>query len=106
MKSHFNLQIKIFTPGQRWISESESELGLGTVLKISDRQVTIVFLSCNETRIYSTETAPLSRVVFSSGDQIESHEGWKITVTEIEEQDNLIFYHGQTKTGELEILPE
>ncbi len=100
------MQTQKFTPGQRWISESESELGLGTVLKISDRQVTIVFMSCGETRIYSTETAPLSRVVFNSGDQIESHEGWKLTVTETEEQDNLIFYHGQTQDGQLEILPE
>ena len=30
-----------FIPGQRWVSDSESELGLGTVLSQDDRMVVV-----------------------------------------------------------------
>jgi len=100
------LKTQEFIPGQRWISESESELGLGTVLKCENRQVTIVFMSCGETRLYSTETAPLTRVIFSKGDDIESHDGSTISVTDVEIQEGLAFYHGHNAQGQPEILPE
>ncbi|MCB1756003.1 MAG: RNA polymerase-associated protein RapA [Gammaproteobacteria bacterium] len=97
---------KIFIPGQRWISDPESELGLGTVLSVKDRQVTIVFMYSGETRIYSTETAPLTRVQFHVGDSVESHENWRFTITDVEEADGLLVYHGIRENGETVILPE
>ncbi len=100
------MNTETFTPGQRWISESESELGLGTVLTSGARQVTIVYLSCGETRTYSTETAPLSRVIFNKGDQVESHEGWKLTITEVQNVDDLIIYRGLRADGSTRDLPE
>ena len=33
-----------FTLGQRWISDTESELGLGTVVAVDARMVTLLFL--------------------------------------------------------------
>lgn len=33
-----------FTLGQRWISDTESELGLGTVVAIDVRMITLLFL--------------------------------------------------------------
>ena len=33
-----------FTLGQRWISDTESELGLGTVVATDARMVTLLFL--------------------------------------------------------------
>ena len=36
-----------FYPGQRWISESEPELGLGTIVRVSDRTVRVTFRATN-----------------------------------------------------------
>ena len=32
-----------FTLGQRWISDTESELGLGTVVALDTRMITLLF---------------------------------------------------------------
>jgi ATP-dependent helicase HepA len=60
-----------FIPGQRWISDTESELGLGTVLKIEGRTVTLLFMAAGETRVYAMRNAPLTRVQFGVGDEVE-----------------------------------
>ena len=83
-----------FFPGQRWISDSESDQGLGTVTVVEHRFVTIVFTATGEARQYAKDNAPLTRVVFNQGDHIPSHEGWFLTVESMEENDNLITYFG------------
>ena len=83
-----------FFPGQRWISDSESDQGLGTVTVVEHRFVTIVFTATGEARQYAKDNAPLTRVVFNQGDHIPSHEGWILTVERMEENDNLITYFG------------
>ena len=81
---------QVFTAGQRWISDAESDLGLGTVLEVEFRQITVVFLATGETRIYAKETAPLTRVAFQAGDQVTSHEGWEMKVEEVIDEDGLL----------------
>lgn len=76
-----------FIPGQRWVSDSESELGLGTVLSQDDRLVVVLYPASGETRHYALRNAPLTRVRFSPGDNISHHEGWSITVNDVGEQD-------------------
>lgn len=83
-----------FFPGQRWISDSESDQGLGTVTAIEHRFVTIVFTATGDARQYAIDNAPLTRVIFNQGDHIPSHEGWLLTVESIEEDNNLLTYHG------------
>ena len=83
-----------FTAGQRWISDTESDLGLGTILEVEFRQITVVFLASGETRIYAKETAPLTRVAFMAGDVITSHEGWQLRIVSVEEEDGLLTYFG------------
>ena len=39
-----------FTLGQRWISDTESELGLGTVVALDARMVTLLFPAIGENR--------------------------------------------------------
>lgn len=96
-----------FTSGQRWISDTESDLGLGTVLEVEHRQITVVFLATGETRIYAKETAPLTRVAFMSGDLVTSHEGWQLRVDKVHEEDGLISYFGKREdSGEPTILVE
>lgn len=95
-----------FVPGQRWISDSELQMGLGTVLTSDHRSVTIVFLATGETRVYAKETAPLTRVQFDSGERIRSHEGWWLTVESAEETNGLMTYYGVDEHGKTAQLEE
>ena len=83
-----------FSLGQRWISDTESELGLGTIVAIEGRMLTLLFAASGEQRLYSIEEAPITRVCFNIGDEILSHEEWKLLVTEVTENDNIITYTG------------
>ena len=47
-----------FIPGQRWVSDSEAELGLGTVLSQDDRVVIVLYPASGETRHYALRNAP------------------------------------------------
>ena len=49
-----------FIPGQRWISNTESELGLGLILDVSFNRVTVLYLAADERRIYARDNAPLT----------------------------------------------
>lgn len=95
-----------FVPGQRWISDAEVELGLGTILQCDNRAVTVLFPSNGDTRVYSTRSAPLTRVMFSEGDVITHHEGWQLTVDDSKDLDGLIAYIGEDEDGEWRELPE
>ncbi|WP_299003586.1 RNA polymerase-associated protein RapA [uncultured Shewanella sp.] len=91
----------LFSLGQRWISDTESELGLGTVVGMEGRMVTLLFPATGENRLFSRAEAPLTRVIYNPGDKVESHEEWSLKVTEVEDKDGLIIYHGiHEETGE------
>src|SRR5687767_9040049 len=77
-----------------WISDSEPERGLGSVLRVTTRTVTLVFGASGETREYARDNAPLRRVRFRAGDTIRSHEDKILAVRSIVERDGLIFYRG------------
>lgn len=89
----------VFTPGQRWVSDSESELGLGTVLSQDGRLLVILFPASGETRHYAMRNAPLTRVRFSPGDSITHHEGWSLTVSDVSEVNGLLQYQGLREDG-------
>lgn len=95
-----------YQPGQRWISDSEAELGLGTILAEDGRLLTVLYPATGETRQYSLRNAPLTRVRFSPGDQIIHFEGWKLTVREVEVIDGLLIYHGIDAQNQAHVLPE
>ncbi len=84
-----------FTPGQRWISEAEPELGLGTVLRVEDGCVGILFPASGEMRQYSAESAPLKRVRFREGDSVKAHDGETFVVEAVAETGGLITYAGE-----------
>src|SRR5262245_58529446 len=85
---------KVFVPGQRWLSETEPELGLGMVLTTNPNQVTVVFRATGTTRQYSIENAPLKRVLFRVGESIRGGEQeTELKVTEVTEQNGLLVYH-------------
>ncbi|MDV5862253.1 RNA polymerase-associated protein RapA [Pseudomonas mendocina] len=95
-----------YQPGQRWISDSEAELGLGTILAEEGRLLTVLYPATGETRQYATRNAPLTRVRFAPGDEITHFEGWKLTVQEVEDIDGLLVYHGLDAQHKPVTLPE
>ncbi|MCK3657939.1 RNA polymerase-binding ATPase [Pasteurellaceae bacterium Pebbles2] len=72
-----------FALGQRWLSESENDLGLGVITELNHRSVSIFFPAAEETRIYAIDSAPLTRVLFSVGDHISHQAGWQAQVIDI-----------------------
>ncbi|PIA74684.1 RNA polymerase-binding ATPase [Ectopseudomonas toyotomiensis] len=95
-----------YQPGQRWISDSEAELGLGTILAEDGRLLTVLYPATGETRQYATRNAPLTRVRFAPGDEITHFEGWKLTVQEVEDVDGLLVYHGLDAQHKPVTMPE
>ena len=79
-------------PGQRWVSDSEPELGLGIVLKAEFGRVEVMFPAAGEHRQYALKTAPLRRVRFEAGDRIKLHGGAELTVDTVEERKGLLVY--------------
>lgn len=88
-----------FSIGQRWISNTESQLGLGIITELSGRQVSISFPAAGEERIYSADNAPLSRIMYKEGDEIVTSKQQKLCLTHIEERQGLFFYRGVDEAG-------
>lgn len=84
----------IYEKGQRWISETEPELGLGVVESVSRHRIELGFPASNASRIYATATAPIKRVMFRAGDSVVSKDGVTVTVERVEESGALLIYHG------------
>jgi ATP-dependent helicase HepA len=79
-------------PGQRWVSDSEPELGLGMILKAEFNRVEVFFPAANEHRQYALKSAPLRRVRFGEGDRIKTHDGTDLLVNAVEESKGLLVY--------------
>lgn len=95
-----------FLPGQRWISESESELGVGTVTERDARCVHIHFPATGEDRIYSRREAPLARVGFAVGDRLKDQSGRDLLVKAVHEQNGLRFYDCEDIDGNPALITE
>ncbi|EGA65919.1 RNA polymerase-associated protein RapA [Vibrio brasiliensis] len=83
-----------FALGQRWISDTESDLGLGTVVALDARTVTLMFAASEENRVYARNDAPVTRVTFNAGDVVESQQGWSLRVEQVVEDQGLFSYVG------------
>ena len=86
-----------FVIGQRWISESEADLGLGIVLDVSNRRLTLSFPAAGERRTYAMDNAPVSRVKYEVGEKVRHQDGTKIKITGVIEQAGCLMYIGLTK---------
>ncbi len=95
-----------FIPGQRWISDAELQMGLGTVLTVEHRTVTVLFLATGETRTYAKQSAPLTRVAFGPGDRVRAHQGWTLQIEAVREEAGLLTYIGNREDGTAARLPE
>ncbi|WP_165857387.1 RNA polymerase-associated protein RapA [Marinobacter sp. JSM 1782161] len=95
-----------FVIGQRWVSHSDANLGLGIVTDISGRRVTLGFPAVDEERTYATDSAPLARVRYQLGDEIETFDGESLTVRAVEDLDGVLMYHAEDANGDMQEVSE
>ncbi|MGM0525057.1 MAG: RNA polymerase-associated protein RapA [Pseudomonadota bacterium] len=93
-----------FNLGQRWLSETETSLGLGIITQVDGRQVTVLFPSNEESRIYASTDAPLARLQLSEGQQGQHADDWFFTVTDVKQQNGLLIYFGQRHDDGSEVM--
>ena len=82
-----------FAIGQRWLSDTETELGLGVLIDVDERSVSILFPKSDETRVYARNNAPLSRIIFNVNDELQDQEGTKWTVESHEDRHGVVRYN-------------
>jgi len=95
-----------FSIGQRWISAAELQLGLGMVIEIEHRTVSIIFPATAEVRTYARQDAPLTRVRFNPGDWVQNQSDDLLQVIDLQESAGLIVYQCENESGEAVSLPE
>ncbi|AUX91210.1 MULTISPECIES: RNA polymerase-associated protein RapA [Acinetobacter] len=86
-------KLQQFAIGQRWLSDTETELGLGVLIDVDERSVSILFPKSDETRVYARSNAPLSRIVFNANDELQDQEGTIWTVESVEDRNGVVRYH-------------
>ncbi|MBK1853388.1 DEAD/DEAH box helicase family protein [Verrucomicrobiaceae bacterium 5K15] len=84
--------ISDIAPGQRWISETEPELGFGIMLKVEFKRVELVFPAVSEQRVYALDSAPLRRVILKPGEELETHDGDTLEIDDVIEREKLLIY--------------
>ena len=92
--------------GQRWVSHTEQNLGLGIIQEISGRLVTIDFPAAEEQRTYARDNAPISRIIYSAGEQITVEDGNAYEIIEVLEDKGLVGYVCRTSDGSEQVVPE
>lgn len=95
-----------FVLGQRWISQTETELGLGIVVEVEGRNVTVRFPVAEEDRVYAQTNSPLARLIYQRGDILHDHEQTPFTVDSVEDLEGLLCYLVHDAQGEQRVLPE
>ncbi|NOR19342.1 MAG: RNA polymerase-associated protein RapA [Xanthomonadales bacterium] len=100
------MPVSSIQPGQRWVSNTESELGLGIVLEVANRRVSISFPAAGEKRTYAVDIAPLSRVRYEVDQQVSNIEGRSMLITEVEEHNGCLIYAGIDENDQVMVLPE
>jgi ATP-dependent helicase HepA len=95
-----------YLPGQRWVSDSEPELGLGSVVRVGLRTVTVAFGATFETRDYALDHAPLRRAQFHGGETLTTLAGRRLVVATVAQRGGLTYYGGQgLEVCETELSP-
>lgn len=92
-----------FVPGQRWISNAEPELGLGTVVRLDGRTVQVLFATAGVLRHYAMRAAPLARAEFRIGQKVAGQKQ-SFVVERVSEAQGLLTYHaGERALPEAEL---
>ncbi len=96
----------LLTPGQRWMSEAEPELGMGILVFHDKRTLKIDFPGGDCTRQYSLKAAPVRRVKFKTGDRVSTLDGREIVIETADETQGIMIYAGEdVKVSESDLAP-
>ena len=85
----------MYKPGQRFVSQSEPELGLGVVSEVQGRTVKFLFPLVGEVRLYRTDNAPVDRFILQPGETVKNDKGVSFAVESLREVDDLVVYVGR-----------
>ncbi|MDR0781401.1 MAG: DEAD/DEAH box helicase family protein, partial [Pseudomonadales bacterium] len=88
-----------YAAGQRFICDAEPELGLGQVIEVSHRTLTLAFAASATTRQYAMHNSPLTRVSFEPGDAIKDRNHVEWTILGVSEREGLFFYQVRDAAG-------
>ncbi|MFT5335924.1 MAG: ATP-dependent helicase HepA, partial [Halioglobus sp.] len=80
--------------GQRWVSHADAQLGLGIIIEVEGRRVSVTFPAAEEERTYSLDNAPLTRLRFKAGDNISTIDDVELKLIHVEEHEGILFYTG------------
>jgi ATP-dependent helicase HepA len=95
-----------FAIGQRWVSHADAQLGLGIVVGIDGRRVTLSFPAVGEERTYAASQAPLTRLRFKAGDSLRTADGRELEVEAVQEREGLLRYRGRDAGGDEHSIAE
>jgi ATP-dependent helicase HepA len=98
--------IEQYVAGQRWISNTESELGLGIIVESENRRIEVSFPAVGERRTYAMDNAPLSRVIYNPGEEISDEIGDTFVIEERLENQGCFTYQCTNDAGESVSLNE
>ncbi|MDO6745621.1 RNA polymerase-associated protein RapA [Gilvimarinus sp. 1_MG-2023] len=95
-----------FTVGQRYVSDTEPELGLGVVLQVGSTSAEIGFPAAGERRNYSIKQAPLSRVRYQVGEKIKHQDGQRLVIKDVAEHGGCLLYDTRDADEQPRSVPE
>ena len=94
-----------FAVGQRWLSENETELGLGIIERVDHRLITVFFPATEDQRTYAIDNAPLARMTYEAGDKIETQHGDLLTVEKVEPHNGTLVYMVKASPDSDQLIP-
>ena len=93
-----------FIPGQRWLSETEIEQGLGMVTQLQGRMVSVLFPVTGEMRQYAISEAPLARYQLLVDEVGQHGDGWSFRVIQVDDDSGVLTYHGIREDNKENVL--
>lgn len=95
-----------FKIGQRWVSHTETNLGLGIIVATQGRKIEISFPAVGEQRTYAIDSAPLTRIEHKPGDRIHTVHDTHLQVVEVLQEDGRLFYRARDDSGDTHDIDE
>ena len=90
-----------FVIGQRWVSHTETELGLGIIVGIDGRHLTISFPAVARNDVsMPMQTAPLTRIEHKPGEAIRTQDERSFQVLKTEQHQGRLIYHARDEAGQ------
>lgn len=84
-----------FEVGQRWLSETETDQGLGLITQVQGRLIRVFFPATDELRQYARDAAPLARFSLLVDERAQHIDGWWFRISARTRHQGCWIYQGQ-----------